>query len=84
LITDFLELALSSMGLTMNMAILLGGAVALAVIILSVALALSRRIDRLEESLMDLRQLHTAMQETQAGHARVVNALGSIAGALST
>lgn len=81
-ITDFVAQLLSSMGLTVNTAILLGGAVALAVIILSVALALSRRIDRLEEFLIDLRQLHTTMQETQTDHARVVGALGSIASAL--
>jgi chromosome segregation ATPase len=81
-ITDFIAQLLSSMGLSVNAAILLGGAAALAVIILSVALALSRRIDRLEESLMDLRQLHTTMQETQTSHARVVKVLGSIASAL--
>ena len=54
----------------------------LRIIILSVVLALSRRIDRLEECLMDLRQLRRTMHDTQTEHARVVSALGSIAGAL--
>ena len=82
LITGFLAEFFASTGLAVSTAIVLGVVGAVAVIILSVVLALGRRIDRLEERLMDLRQIHTTMQETQTDHAHVVSALGSIAGAL--
>jgi DNA repair exonuclease SbcCD ATPase subunit len=81
-VTDFFANLLASTGLTANTAVILCAAAALGIIILSVVVALSRRIDRLEGSLMDLRQLHTTMHETQTYHAQVVGVLGSIADAL--
>ena len=81
-VTAFVEELFASTGLSVDTALILCTAGALAVIILLVVLALSRRIDRLEGCLMDLRHLHTTMHATQAQHARVVSALGSIAGAL--
>lgn len=81
-IASFLAELYGGSGLSTTAAIVLGTAVVLALIILSVIIALGRRIDRLEESLMDLRQLHIAMQETHADQARAATALGSIASAL--
>ena len=78
----FLTGLFAGTGLTEDTVITVGAAVALVVVILCVVFALSRRIDRLEESLMDLRQLHSTMHETQADHARVVSALESFASAL--
>jgi chromosome segregation ATPase len=77
-ITAFIADLFSNTGLSVNAAFVLGTAVLLALIIVSVVLSLGRRIDRLEECLMDLRPLHAAMQETQTDHAQVVNALESI------
>jgi chromosome segregation ATPase len=81
-ITSFLTELFAGTGFSTTAAIVLGTAVVLALIILSVIVALGRRIDRLEESLMDLRQLHIAMQETHADQARAATALGSLASAL--
>ena len=68
-------------GVNANVAIALGTLVVL-IVIVSIVLALTRRIDRLEESIMDLRQLQRTMQDTQTDHARVVASLASIEGAL--
>ena len=81
-LTGFVSELSASTGLSMNMALALCAVVGLGIIILSVLLVLSRRIDRLEECLMDLQQLHVTMQETQTEQARVVGALRSIASAL--
>jgi chromosome segregation ATPase len=81
-VNGFLSGLSTSIGLSMDTAWVFCTAVGLGLIILFVVLALSRRIDRLEESLMDLRQLQVTIQETQTEHARVVRALGSIASAL--
>ena len=81
-VTQFLTGLFAGTGLTEDTVVTVGAAVALVMVILGVVFALSRRIDRLEESLMDLRQLHSTMHETQADHARVVTALESFASAL--
>ena len=81
-ITNFFVELFAGIGPSTTAAIVLGTAVVLALIIVSVIVALGRRIDRLEESLMDLRQLHVAMQEAHADQARAATALGSIASAL--
>jgi chromosome segregation ATPase len=81
-IATFLAELYEGSGLSTTAAIVLGTAVVLALIIVSVIVALGRRIDRLEESLMDLRQLHIAMQETHTDQARAATALASIASAL--
>ena len=60
----------------MDMTIVLGAALAIAVVILSAVFALSRRVDRLTEALMDLRQLHVSLQETQTDLAHVVRQFG--------
>jgi len=77
-ITAFIADLFSNTGLSANTAFVLGTAVLLALITVSVVLSLGRRIDRLEECLMDLRPLHAAMQETQTDHTEVVKALESI------
>lgn len=66
----------------MNTEILLGAAAAPAIITLCVVLLLGRRIDRLEESLMDLRPWHATMQEAQTDHVRMADAMESLAAAL--
>jgi|KBSSwiStaDraftv2_1062776.scaffolds.fasta_scaffold342968_2 chromosome segregation ATPase len=66
----------------MDMTIVLGAALAIAVVILSAVFALSRRVDRLTEALMDLRQLHVSLQETQTDLAHVVRQFESVARAL--
>ena len=60
----FLTGLFAGTGLTEDTVITVGAAVALVVVILGVVFALSRRIDRLEESLMDLRQLHSTMRDS--------------------
>jgi chromosome segregation ATPase len=67
----------------MDMTIVLGAALTIAVIILSVVFALSRRVDRLSEALMDMRQLHVSLQETQTDLGRVVAKFESVAGTLA-
>ena len=81
-VTGFVSELSASTGLSMSMTLLLCAAVGLGIIILAVVLALGRRIDRLEERLLDLRQLQVTMQETQTEHVRLVAALRSIASAL--
>jgi chromosome segregation ATPase len=81
-VTNFVAELFASTGLSANTALVLCTTVALAAIILSVVLSLSRRIDRLEGCLMDLRHLQATMHDTQTDHARVVSALGAVAGAL--
>src|SRR5690349_6943807 len=66
----------------MDMTIVLGAALVVAVVILSAVFALSRRVDRLTEALMDLRQLHVSLQETQTDLAHVVRQFESVARAL--
>ena len=81
-IATFLAELYEGSGLSTTAAIVLGTAVVLTLIILSVIIALGRRIDRLEESFIGLRQLHIAMQETHTDQARAATALGTIASAL--
>ena len=81
-LTGFVAELVAGMGLSGNMALVLCTAVVLSIVILSAVLVLGRRVDRLEGCLLDLRHLHTTLQDTQTDHARVVSALGSMAGAL--
>jgi chaperonin cofactor prefoldin len=74
---------LASTGIRIGTALVLVCATVVPAVLISwVILALSRRLDRIEERLMDLRQLHVAMQETQAQHAKLVRSLEAVAAAL--
>lgn len=81
--TDLAADLFAMTGLKVSMAlVILCATLGPALLILAVVLAMSRRIDRLEEWLMDLRRLHVAFQDTQTQHASVVSRLESIAGTL--
>jgi len=67
------------MELTVNAETLLAAAAAPGIITLCVVLLLGRRIDRLEESLLDLRHWHATMQETQTDHVRMIDAIEPVA-----